>query len=74
MKYKSLFIDLDDTLWDTAHNNKESLEEVFDAHNWERHYASFEAFHKIYWPHNMDLWGIWKHYQAKLEREKESYY
>lgn len=24
--------------------------------------------------HNMDLWGIWKHYQAKLEREKESYY
>jgi putative hydrolase of the HAD superfamily len=56
MKYKSLFIDLDDTLWDTAYNNKKSLEEVFDAHNWKRHYASFEAFHKIYWPHNMDLW------------------
>ena len=29
MKYKSLFIDLDDTLWDTYHNNKECLEEVY---------------------------------------------
>ncbi|MDD3509317.1 MAG: noncanonical pyrimidine nucleotidase, YjjG family, partial [Parabacteroides sp.] len=26
--YKNLFIDLDDTLWDTYHNNKECLEEV----------------------------------------------
>ena len=52
MKYKSLFIDLDDTLWDTYHNNKECLEEVYTAHHFDRYYASFEAFFEIYWPHN----------------------
>ena len=56
MKYKSLFIDLDDTLWDTYHNNKECLEEVYVAHHFDRHYASFEAFFDIYWPHNNLLW------------------
>ena len=39
MKYKSLFIDLDDTLWDTYHNNKECLEEVYTAHHFDRYYA-----------------------------------
>lgn len=56
MKYKSLFIDLDDTLWDTYHNNKECLEEVYAAHHFDRYYASFEAFFDIYWPHNNLLW------------------
>ena len=56
MKYKSLFIDLDDTLWDTYHNNKECLEEVYTAHHFDRYYASFEAFFEIYWPHNNLLW------------------
>lgn len=55
-RYKSLFIDLDDTLWDTYHNNKECLKEVYTAHNFGRYYASFEAFFDIYWPHNMLLW------------------
>ena len=40
MKYKSLFIDLDDTLWDTYHNNKECLEEVYTAHHFDRYYAT----------------------------------
>ena len=56
MKYKSLFIDLDDTLGDTYHNNKECLEEVYTAHHFDRYYASFEAFFEIYWPHNNLLW------------------
>ena len=55
-RYKSLFIDLDDTLWDTYHNNKECLEEIYTAHNFGRYYTSFEAFFDIYWPHNMLLW------------------
>lgn len=56
MKYKSLFIDLDDTLWDTYHNNKECLEEIYAAHHFERYYTSFEAFFNSYWPHNNRLW------------------
>lgn len=56
MKYKNLFIDLDDTLWDTYHNNKECLEEVYTDYHFNRYYASFEAFFDIYQPHNLRLW------------------
>lgn len=56
MRYKSLFFDLDDTLWDTFHNNKECLEELYTERHWERYYDSFEAFFAVYMPHNMKLW------------------
>lgn len=56
MMYKNLFIDLDDTLWDTYHNNKECLEEVYTDYHFSRYYASFEAFFDIYMPHNEELW------------------
>ena len=56
MMYKSLFIDLDDTLWDTYHNNKECLKELYADYRFDRHYASFEAFFDCYMPHNNRLW------------------
>lgn len=59
-RYKNLFIDLDDTLWDTYHNNKECLEELYGAHGWDRHYASFEAFFAFYQPHNLALWAAYR--------------
>ena len=67
MKYKNLFIDLDDTLWDTYHNNKKCLEELYTDHHFDRYYASFEAFFAIYWPHNELLW---KQYRAgEIDRQ-----
>lgn len=60
MKYKHLFIDLDDTLWDTYHNNKECLEEVYDDYRLNRYYASFEAFFDVYFPHNVELWDRYR--------------
>lgn len=63
MKYKSLFIDLDDTLWDTYHNNKECLEELFAENRWDRYYASFEAFYAIYMPHNIKLWEQYRNHE-----------
>ena len=60
IKYKNLFIDLDGTLWDTYHNNKECLEEMYVTHQWGRYYTSFEAFFAIYWPHNMALWAQYR--------------
>ena len=59
-KYKSLFFDLDDTLWDTAHNNKESLEEIYNDYRFGSHYASFEDFYAIYLPHNLQLWDKYR--------------
>lgn len=65
--YKSLFIDLDDTLWDTARNNKECLEELYADYRMDRHYASFEAFYQIYMPHNLDLWA--KYRSGEIDRQ-----
>lgn len=59
-KYRTLFIDLDDTLWDTFQNNKECLEELYVAHSFGQHYASFEAFFDRYMPHNLHLWAQYR--------------
>ena len=61
--YKHLFFDLDDTLWDTFHNNKECLRELYADYHFERHYASFEAFYDIYMPHNMRLWEQYRNHE-----------
>lgn len=63
MKYKNLFIDLDDTLWDTYHNNKECLEELYTDYHWDRYYASFEAFFAIYMPNNEALWAKYRNHE-----------
>lgn len=67
LPYKSLFIDLDDTLWDTYHNNKECLEEIYAAYRLDRCYASFEAFFAVYMPHNLQLWEQYR--QGKIDRQ-----
>lgn len=66
MRYKSVFIDLDDTLWDTYHNNKASLEEIFVDYHLDRHYASFEAFYDVYSPNNERLWAQYR--EGKIDR------
>ena len=65
--YKNLFIDLDDTLWDTYHNNKECLEEIYIDYHMDRQYESFEAFFDIYMPHNLELWA--KYRSGEVDRE-----
>lgn len=66
MRYKSLFIDLDDTLWDTFHNNKECLKELYAELRLDRHYASFEAFFSVYMPNNVELWA--KYRRGEIDR------
>ncbi len=60
---KHLFIDLDDTLWDTYSNNRSTLEEMYHSHRWCEYFDSFEAFFDIYWPHNEALWHEYRHGQ-----------
>lgn len=67
MHYKNLFIDLDDTLWDTYHNNKECLEELYNLHNFGRYYASFEAFFDLYWPNNNNLWAQYRNHEINRQ-------
>lgn len=67
LPYKNLFIDLDDTLWDTYHNNKECLEEIYTVHHLDRYYASFEAFFAVYMPHNLQLWDQYR--KGEIDRQ-----
>ena len=62
-RYKSLFFDLDDTLWDTYHNNKECLEEIYHEYSFGQYYLSFEDFFDVYMPHNELLWAKYRDHE-----------
>lgn len=61
--YKSLFFDLDDTLWDTQYNNQECLKEIYIDYKFDQHYKSFEAFYGVYMPHNLQLWAQYRKHE-----------
>lgn len=61
MSYSTLFIDLDDTLWDTRENMRESLFELYHNHNLSDIFNSFDHFHAIYYPNNQELWHRYHH-------------
>lgn len=63
IEYKSLFFDLDDTLWDTQHNNRECLKEIYIDYNFAQYYESFEAFYDVYMPNNLTLWEQYRNHQ-----------
>jgi putative hydrolase of the HAD superfamily len=63
MKCKNLFIDLDDTLWDTQHNNKECLKEIYTDYEFNRYFDSFETFYDYYMPNNLLLWKQYRNHE-----------
>ena len=66
-KYQSLFFDLDDTLWDTYHNNKECLEEMYNEYNFGRHYPSFTVFFDTSMRNNLFL--LEKYMTHEIDRQ-----
>ena len=57
MRYKDLFIDFDDTLYDTHGNAVIALSETFEAFHLERWFPYPQAFYDAYWMANIDLWS-----------------
>jgi len=56
MKYKDLFIDFDDTLYDTYGNSVISLCETYKAYHLDRYFDAPQVFYDAYWAANIDLW------------------
>lgn len=56
MKYKDLFIDFDDTLYDTHGNAVIALRETFDDFHLGRFFPDPQVFYDAYWEANIDLW------------------
>ncbi len=73
MKYKSLFFDLDDTLWAFSDNARNTFEEVYHQHCFYYYFDSFEQFYSIYQKRNRELWieyGEGKITKEQLNRQR----
>lgn len=57
--YKYLFIDFDDTLYDTHGNADISLMETYYHFHFDKYFPNSETFVKSYWKTNVELWDAY---------------
>ena len=67
MKYKDLFIDFDDTLYDTYGNAVIALQETYDAFRLDCYFDSPQTFYDAYWSANIDLWT--RYSKGEIDRD-----
>ncbi|MCR5313916.1 MAG: YjjG family noncanonical pyrimidine nucleotidase [Bacteroidaceae bacterium] len=67
MRYTDIFIDFDDTLYDTHGNSAIALSEVFQKFSLGNYFKNADEFYKSYWLANMILWDEYAH--GKIEKD-----
>lgn len=65
--YTSIIFDLDDTLWDTKQNSKDSLHEIFDKYHLDRFYENYDDFYIVFLTLNESLWEQYNHGRISKE-------
>ena len=67
MQYRDLFIDFDDTLYDTRGNAIIALGELYEEMGFARYFDDPYVFYNSYWETNMLLWS--QYAQGEIERD-----
>lgn len=74
MSYKNLFFDLDDTLWAFSQNARDTYEEMYWKHGYDRFFDSFEHYYELYNRRNLELWEEYgKGQVTKQELNRQRY-
>lgn len=66
--YKTIFIDLDDTLWDFSGNSKIAMRHVYEHFNLSRYYPDYEVYFELYHIRNNELWTLYHHDRLTKEQ------
>lgn len=67
MPVKTIFFDLDHTLWDYDTNARETLFELYDRFDLSRGFSTKDVFFQTYLTHNAKLWHLYNH--GKISRD-----
>lgn len=66
-KYTDIFIDFDDTLYDTRGNAIIALEELYEWAQLGDYFDSPQVFYDAYWKTNLELWG--QYARGEIDRQ-----
>lgn len=66
-RYKSLFFDLDDTLWAFSLNARDTFEEMYRKYGYDSFFRSFHHFYTLYQQRNVELWEEYGNGQVTKE-------
>jgi putative hydrolase of the HAD superfamily len=65
--YTTLFIDLDNTLYDFTGNSREAYSAVYELLGYDRWFDDFEHYYTIYEEYNLQLWALYA--EGKITKE-----